>query len=96
MSDLNYLSGNKVAEAIDRRITNIAKDVFNKSPSNRMVFGRVTEINGKEYTVKVNNQIYAKVYAYKGVGTIIVGDTVDCLIPNNQYSNMRIIGILDI
>ena len=42
MSEINFSSGNKIAEAIDKRIIAIAKQVANKSTVNKTVFGRVT------------------------------------------------------
>lgn len=87
-------SGKEVADALDKRITSIAKQVWNKNPSCRWVQGIViSTLNGK-YTIKINNATYTNVKAYSHISTINVGDVVDLLIPNNNWSLIRIIGIL--
>lgn len=95
MSDINYTSGNQVANAIDKRIIAIAKQVANKSSVNRTVYGRVTAKNNALFSVKINNTVYTNVVAFKDLGYINVGDTVVCLVPNNQFNNLLILGVAD-
>lgn len=94
MKDLDFNNGSKVARAIDLRIKQVAKYVFQKSPYNKIKYGIVENINGKIYTVNIENKTY-QTNALKGVGTINLQDRVVILIPNNQYSNMFILGVLD-
>lgn len=91
----NSLSGNEVAAAIDARIKRIAQEVYTYSPSNRTVFGRVVSSSGGVFTVKINSHIYKDVVAFRNVGPIKNNETVVCLIPNNEYSNILILGVAD-
>lgn len=95
MVTLNRASGQKIADAIDKRIRTVTQDLYSNAPYNVIRKGRVTAIKNKFYTVKINNAIYTKIYALKNVGTINVHDVVLCVIPNNQYSEMFILGVLD-
>lgn len=95
MAILDRASGMKVAEAIEKRIKLISKDLYNNAPYTTIRNGIVTAINGKKYTVKINNAFYTNIYALKNVGTINIHDVVICIIPNNQYSEMFILGVLD-
>lgn len=96
MASLDRASGIKVAEAIEKRIKLISKDLYNNAPYTIIKNGIVTAINGKRYTVRINNAIYTNVFAIKGIESIGTGDVAICIIPNNQYSNMFILGVLDI
>jgi len=93
--NLDSNAGDKVAEAIDERIVKIAKQVWKGNPSCRWARGKIIAIYGKNHTIKINNAIYTNVKAYKHIGTIDIGDIVDLLIPNNNWSLMIINGILD-
>ena len=93
--DLNQEGGKKVAQAIDRRIMNVAKEIYKNSPYTLIKYGIVKKIDGKFYTLQINKSLYTKVCALKGVGQINVNDVVICIIPNNQFSNMFILGVLD-
>ena len=95
MASLDRASGIKIAEAIEKRIKLISKDLYTNAPYTTIRNGRITAINGKKYTIKINNAIYTNIYALKDVGTIGIGDVAICVIPNNQYSNMFILGVLD-
>lgn len=95
MSDINYTSGNQVANAIEKRIIAVAKQAINKSSVNKTVYGRVTEKNNGLFSVKINNAIYTDVLALKDLGYIKVGDSVVCLVPNNQFNNLIILGVAD-
>lgn len=96
MSDLNYTTGREVALALDRKIENALTMVSAKLPYNKIERAVVQKISGKRYSVKINNLLYDNVYALKGNESIGVRDTVICVVPNNQYSNMFILGVLDI
>jgi len=95
MSGFDNENGRKVAEAIDRRIINVAQQVFDKSARNKTVYGIVTEVSGGIFTIKIHNTIYPKVYALRSAGNIKVGDKVTCLVPNGNYSDMIILGVAD-
>lgn len=96
MASLDRASGMKVAEAIEKRIKLISKDLYNNAPYTTIRNGIVTAINGKKYTVKINNAFYTNIYAIKGTDLIKIGDVAICIIPNNQYSNMFILGTLNV
>lgn len=93
MSEMNYTSGDQVAKAIDKRIISIAKQVANKSPTNRTVYGKVVAKNIGTFSVSVNNVVYNNVSTFKHLGKINIGDKVACLVPNNQYNDMVILGV---
>ena len=95
MSSLNFSSGDKVAQAIDKRIIAIAKQVANKSTVNRTVFGRVTAKNNGLFSLRINNTVYTNVMALKNSNYINVGDKVVCLVPNNQFNDLLILGVAD-
>lgn len=95
MSSLNFSSGDKVAQAIDKRIIAIAKQVANKSTVNRTVFGRVTAKNNGLFSLRINNTVYTNVIALKNSNYINVGDKVVCLVPNNQFNDMIVLGVAD-
>lgn len=95
MSEINFSSGNKIAEAIDKRIIAIAKQVANKSTVNRTVFGRVTAKNNGLFSLRINNTVYTNVIALKNSNYINVGDKVVCLVPNNQFNDLLILGVAD-
>ena len=95
MSDMNYTSGDQVAKAIDKRIIAIAKQVANKSTVNRTVFGRVLSKNNGLFSLSINNRVYNNVLALKDLGYIRVGDKVICLVPNNQFNDMIVLGVAD-
>lgn len=95
MLKFNRETGTNIANAIDKRIRTVTQDLYNNAPYNVIRKGRVTAIKNKFYTVKINNAIYTKIYALKNVGIINVHDVVICVIPNNQYSEMFILGVLD-
>lgn len=94
MNDLNFSSGDKIAQAIDKRIISVAKQVYNSSPMNKSKYGRVTDISNGLYSVVIEGSVYKKVPALSSVGFISKGSVVLCLIPNNQFSNIVIIGSL--
>ncbi len=95
MASLDRASGIKVAEAIDKRVRLVSKDLYNNAPYNKKMRGRVVSAKGKRYTIEINKAIYTNVYALKSNYTIKVGDVVICEIPNNQYSDIFIEGVLD-
>lgn len=92
---LNTKSGSAVAEAINTRITNIAREVYNKSPYDKSKRGIIEEIVRGLYSVKIDNVIYPNIHALRSAGTLNLGDVVICIIPNNQFSDMYILGAID-
>ena len=66
MNEINAASGKLIAEAIDKRITSVAKQLFNNSERDKTVYGIITKTNQGYFSVKVNNQIYNNVDDAKG------------------------------
>ena len=94
MKGLDYSNGEKIAAAIDKRITRIAQQIFNESPMNKSKVGRISKVKNGQYSVIIDKSTYTNVPALINVGTLSVGDIVLCLVPNNQFSNLIIIGII--
>ena len=88
-------NGDKVADAIDARIQKVAQEVYSRSPSNRTVYGKVVSVDRGLFTVEINMHTYTKVPALRNSGVISKNETVICLIPNNEYGNMVILGVAD-
>lgn len=95
MNEINAASGKLIAEAIDKRITSVAKQLFNNSERDKTVYGVITKTNQGYFSVKVNNQIYNNVVSLRNAGNISVGEKVTCLVPNGNYSDMIILGVAD-
>ena len=95
MNEINAASGKLIAEAIDKRITSVAKQLFNNSERDKTVYGIITKTNQGYFSVKVNNQIYNNVVSLRNAGNISVGEKVTCLVPNGNYSDMIILGVAD-
>lgn len=95
MVNFDRQMGIEIANAINKRIKMVSQDLYNNAPYTIIKFGRVVSINGKRYSIKINNALYTNIYALKGSNLISVGDSVICVVPNNQYSNMFILGALD-
>ena len=91
----NRLSGNEVAAAIDNRIQRVAQEVFTNSPANRTAFGKVVSVSNGYYTVEIASHRYTDIPSMRNIGDIAVNTTVVCLIPNNEYANMIILGVAD-
>ena len=94
MKTLDFSNGEKLARAIDKRITRVAQQVFENSPMNKSKFGKVVSVKGDHFSVLIDNTTYTKVPALTNIGRISVGDVVLCLVPNNQFSNLTIVGII--
>ena len=88
-------NGDKVADAIDARIQKVAQEVYSRSPSNRTVYGKVVSVDRGLFTVEINMHTYTNVPALRNSGGISKNETVICLIPNNEYGNMVILGVAD-
>lgn len=103
MSGFNKENGSKVAQAIENRIRYVVNEINKKSSHNYTKYGIVTKVNQKdygeyyycEYSVKINNVEYKKIFALRNVKGIKVGDRVVLTIPNGNMSDMFIYGILD-
>lgn len=94
MKDLDFINGEKIAKAIDNRIVSVAKQVFNTAPMNKSKYGKVVSVGNGFYSVTIEGSTYTKVPALSNVGGIVRGDVVLCLIPNNQFSNITIVGVV--
>lgn len=95
MSGLDYRSGDKIAEAIDRRIVAVAKQVYETSPNNKTKYGRVISKKDGLFTVEIEKSVYPNVKALRNVGDIGIGEVVVCMVPNNQFSNIMVLGVAD-
>lgn len=95
MTNLNHTTGTRVADAIDKRIINVAQQVYDNSPNDKMRYGTVVSKDAGVFSVKINNTIYPNVKALRNVGNINIGEVVHCLVPNNNFSNMVILGVAD-
>ena len=95
MTNLNHTTGTRVADAIDNRIINVAKQVYDNSPNDKMRYGTVVSKDAGVFSVKINNTTYSNIKALRNVGDIAVGEVVHCLVPNNNFSDMVIIGVAD-
>lgn len=95
MSDFNYESGSKVAQAIDKRIMSIAKELYRNGPGDQTRFGRVVSSKDGLFTITIDNATYTNVPALRNVGNISKGEVVVCLVPNNQFNNLMILGVAD-
>ena len=92
---INNESGKVVAEAIDRRIVEVAKRVFLTVPNDKSEIALVMAVNSanQRYEVKIKNKIYIA-YALKNALPINVNDQVLCVALNGQYSQLYIIGVI--
>ena len=95
MTNLNHTTGTRVADAIDKRIINVAQQVYDNSPNDKMRYGTVVSKDAGVFSVKINNTTYSNIKALRNVGDIAVGEVVHCLVPNNNFSDMVIIGVAD-
>ena len=95
MSGFDYKSGDKIAEAIDRRIVSVAKQVYEKSPNNKTKYGKVLSKKDGLFTVEIEKAVYPNVPALRNVGNINIGEVVVCMVPNNQFSNIMVMGVAD-
>lgn len=88
-------SGKAVAEAIDRRIVEVAKHAFLTVPNDKSEIALVTGINSanNRYEVKIKGKTYIA-YTLKNALPINVNDQVLCIALNGQYSQLYIIGVI--
>ena len=91
----NRMSGDEVARAIDERVRSVAQEVYTRNPANRTAYGRVVSSSNGYYSVEINSHTYNNVPSLRNTGTIDNNATVLCLIPNNEYANMVILGVAD-
>ena len=95
MDKLDFEAGSKIAQAIDKYVVNVAKQTFESVPNNKTKYGKVVSSVAGVFVVEIDRAIYTNVLALRNVGTIYNGEIVICLIPNNQFSNIIIIGVAD-
>lgn len=97
MGKMNKDDANKMAQAVDNRIVQIAKQVYRQVPNDREVEGFVTAFDERynNYTVKINNKEYSAIPQERTLGPIDINTRVKVKIPNNQMSNAYICGIVD-
>jgi len=87
-------SGEKLGDILLNKFESWLKDLSINASFNKTTWGIITNINGNLYTIEINNQSYSNINAMRNAGELYINDKVLCLIPNNQYSNMVIIGAI--
>ena len=85
-------STNELADILINKISQIANQYAATAGFNKTLWGRVTAVNTPYYTLSINGKSYPKTLALASAGTLAVGDTVICIVPNNQMPNMFILG----
>lgn len=90
--ELNGKTGEMIRLAIERKIENEIKRLNNNLSFNKLERGIIEEININGYAIKINNILYRGIKAVSQNTSINVGDVVIVLIPNNQYTQMFILG----
>jgi hypothetical protein len=93
--NLDSNAGKKVKEAIEKKMTSVAKQINTNAPYNKTKKGKVISKSDGIFSVKIDNAIYTNILASRNAGTINVNDIVICTIPNNEMSNMYIVGVFD-
>lgn len=88
---LDGSKGEKIRAAIEQFGKNLKRDIATSSPFDKTKNGFVTKVTPIGYTVRIENKEYPNVQAIEGA-IIRVGDVVVCQLPNNQMSQMYIIG----
>lgn len=91
---LDENSGRMIREAIEKRINNEIERLSSSLSFNKLKRGIIQEINVNGYTIKIENSIYRNIKILEQNKEIKVGDVVEVIIPNNQYSQMFILGKL--
>lgn len=94
MASLNKESGKELLDSLRRGIAYIAKRVFDENPRDLHQRGRILSYSVEGYTVLINGKEYTKVPALNNGIPLLVGDTVEIMIPNGQFSQMFIMGKL--
>lgn len=85
-------SSNELAEMLLKKISEIADQYSSAASFNKTLWGRITAVQSPYYTLNINGKIYTKTLALSSAGTLNVGDTVICTVPNNNMPNMFILG----
>ena len=85
-------SSKELADILFEKIQESAQESTENAPYNKIVWGRITGKLGYFHVVNVNGKPYPKTLALTSAGTLAVGDTVVCIVPNNNMSNMFILG----
>ena len=85
--------GALIRQALIQFGKNIKSDVDRTSPFNKNVNGRIVEVNPDGYTVEIQTRNYPNVKAINAQN-LQVNDIVACCIPNNQMSQVYILGKL--
>ena len=83
---------NQAANILIEKMESVAAQAVSNAAFNKTVWGRITAIEGVEYTLVINGKTYPKTYALSSAGTLAVGDTVICIVPNNNMPNFFILG----
>lgn len=90
---LNAENAKIIREAIIKFGRGIKKDIATDSPFNKTKNGRIVEVTPTGYTVEIENKRYPTIQAIN-TNRLYLNDIVVCCLPNNQMSQMYIIGKL--
>lgn len=80
---------------LEKGTTRYTNELMGNAPYTRFKTGRVTSIGVNGTTVMINGTTYADLLRMTGT-TLAVNDMVEIVIPNNQDSNMFILGKLTV
>lgn len=96
MAQNNEKQNQAVASAILQAVAKGCEDKLKSAPFNSCLFGVVTESNaqGTLYTVKVGQKAYPSVPCLQSLGHVKSNSSVVCIVPNNNISQMFILGVL--
>lgn len=90
---LDGKSGKVIREAIENYVKSLVRTNVEKAPFNKTKNGRIVSVSPTGYTVEIENKEYPNVQAINATA-LQVNDIVVCSVPNNQMSQMYIIGKL--
>lgn len=85
-------STNELAQMFIDKVSELANQYAAAANFNKTLWGRITAVNAPYYTLSINGKSYPKTLALSSAGALSVGDTVICIVPNNQMPNMFILG----
>lgn len=85
-------SRNELAQIFLDKVSEIANQYAAAAAFNKTLWGRITAVNVPYYTLTINGKTYPKTLALSSAGALAVGDTVICIVPNNNMPNMFILG----
>ena len=80
------------ADVLIDKMQDVAGQYVKNAPFDKIVWGTVSEVTGSTYTITIHGKSYINTPVLTSAGVISVGDTVVCIVPNNNMPNMFILG----